>query len=67
MGWFDKLMGRGKAAAGEATDSPQMREEGRHQEAAARAEEHAETHEEMAQEAREHASEERAEQDRMNP
>ncbi len=38
MSWLDKLLGRGKRAAGEAMDSPAMREEGRHQEAAGRAE-----------------------------
>ncbi len=64
MGWLDKLMGRGKRAAGEAMDSPAMRDEGRHQEAAGRATEQAESHEEMAQEARETAAEERTEQER---
>jgi uncharacterized protein YjbJ (UPF0337 family) len=65
MGWLDKLLGRGKATAGEAMDSPSMREEGRSQETAARAEERAETHEEMAQEERERAATERADEDRL--
>jgi uncharacterized protein YjbJ (UPF0337 family) len=64
MSWLDKLLGRGKRAAGEATDSPAMREEGRHQEAAARAEDTAQRHEELAQEAREREAQERAESDR---
>jgi uncharacterized protein YjbJ (UPF0337 family) len=67
MGWLDRLMGRGKRAAGEATDSPSLREEGRHQESAGRAAEQAESHEDMALEAGERAAEERAEQDRINP
>jgi uncharacterized protein YjbJ (UPF0337 family) len=64
MSWLDKLLGRGKRAAGEATDSPSMREEGRHQEAAARAEDTAQRHEELAQEAREREAQERTESDR---
>lgn len=67
MGWLDKLMGRGKAAAGEATDSPAMREEGRHQEAAGHAEDRAGTHEDRAQEERERAARESAESERLNP
>ena len=65
MSWLDKIMGRGKRTAGEAMDSPSMREEGRHQEAADKAEEKAETHEDLAQEAREAEAAERAEQDRI--
>jgi uncharacterized protein YjbJ (UPF0337 family) len=67
MGWLDKILGRGKRAAGEATDSPRLREEGRHQEAAGQATERAAEHEERAREERERAVEERAEQDRLNP
>jgi uncharacterized protein YjbJ (UPF0337 family) len=67
MGWLDKIMGRGKRAAGEATDSPRMREEGRHQEAAGEASERAREAEDQAQEARDRAAEERAEQDRLSP
>jgi uncharacterized protein YjbJ (UPF0337 family) len=65
MSWLDKIMGRGKRTAGEAMDSPAMREEGRHQEAAGKAEDRAERHEGKAQEAREAEAAERAEQDRI--
>jgi hypothetical protein len=67
MSWLDKLLGRGKRAAGEAMDSPVMREEGRHQEAAGRAEETAAQHEELAQEAREREAQERARSDPDRP
>jgi uncharacterized protein YjbJ (UPF0337 family) len=67
MSWLDKLLGRGKRAAGEATDSPALREEGRHQEAAGRAEDTAERHEDLAQDAREREAAERAESDRPAP
>ena len=67
MGWLDKMLGRGKRAAGEAMDSPSMREEGRHQEAAGRAEETADRHSDLAQEAREREAQERAEADRPTP
>lgn len=64
MSWLDKLLGRGKRTAGEAMDSPAMREEGRHQEAAGRAEDTANQHEELAQEAREREARERADSER---
>ena len=67
MGWLDKLLGRGKQAAGDVTGSPAMREEGIHQEAAGAAADRAESHEEMAQAERERAAGERADQERMNP
>jgi uncharacterized protein YjbJ (UPF0337 family) len=67
MSWLDKLLGRGKRAAGEAMDSPAMREEGRHQEAAGRAEETAAQHEELAQDAREREARERAQSDPDRP
>ena len=67
MGWLDKLMGRGKRTAGEAMDSPTLREEGRHQEAAGHAIDRADSLEERAQEARDQAAGERAEQDRLSP
>ena len=63
MGWLDKIMGRGKRAAGEATDSPAMREEGRHQEAAGAAEDRDSQHEEIAQEERKREASERAQSD----
>ena len=64
MGWLAKLIGRGKRAAGEALDKPTLREEGRHQEEAARAPERAEDYEEKAAEERERAAREKAEQER---
>jgi uncharacterized protein YjbJ (UPF0337 family) len=67
MSWLDKLLGRGKRAAGEAMDSSALRDEGRHQEAAARAEGTAERHEELAQDAREREARERAESDNPAP
>jgi uncharacterized protein YjbJ (UPF0337 family) len=65
MGWLDKLLGRTKRTAGEAAGRPEMREEGRAREAAARAEDRAGEHEELAQEQRERAAEERAREDQM--
>ena len=66
MGLIDKLLGRGKRAAGEAMNSPGLREEGRHQETAGHAADAATGHEEQAQEMRERAAEERTEQERSN-
>jgi uncharacterized protein YjbJ (UPF0337 family) len=57
MGFLDRLMGRGKKAAGDVTGDESMRSEGAHQEAKADAEERAEAAEETAQEARETAAE----------
>jgi uncharacterized protein YjbJ (UPF0337 family) len=67
MGWLDKLMGRSKQTVGTATDSPAMREEGRHQEAAGEAEARASAAEDRAQAERERAAKESAEADRLNP
>ena len=67
MGWLDKLMGRGKQAAGKVTDSPGMRDEGRHQEAAGQAGDRADAAEDRAQVERERAARESAEADRPNP
>ncbi len=67
MGWLDKIMGRGKRAAGEASGSPSLREEGRHQESAGMATDRASEFEDQAQEERERAAEERAAQERLNP
>jgi uncharacterized protein YjbJ (UPF0337 family) len=61
MSFLDKLLGRGKQAAGDLKDDPGMRREGMHQEAEGVAESRAERAEDMAQEAREDASEHRAE------
>ena len=57
MGFLDRLMGRGKKAAGDVTGDESMRSEGAHQEAKADAEERADAAEEVAQEARESAAE----------
>ncbi|HEX6679119.1 MAG TPA: hypothetical protein VF063_00595 [Gaiellaceae bacterium] len=63
MGFLDKLLGRGKKAAGDVTGDSSLRTEGVHQEQAAQAEERAETYEERAQEERTEAAEHKAEQD----
>jgi uncharacterized protein YjbJ (UPF0337 family) len=67
MGFLDKLLGRGKAAAGEAAGDTRMREEGRHQQAAGAASERADAAEESAQAERERAAEHKADQERLNP
>jgi uncharacterized protein YjbJ (UPF0337 family) len=64
MGFLDKLLGRGKQAAGDVTGDASLRSEGLHQEQAGVAEERADTHEEAAQEARTEAAEQKAEQDK---
>jgi uncharacterized protein YjbJ (UPF0337 family) len=61
MGFLDKLLGRGKKAAGDVMDDSSMRREGMHQEREGMAEERADMHEEDAQAAREQAAEHRAE------
>jgi uncharacterized protein YjbJ (UPF0337 family) len=63
MGWLDKLMGRGKKAAGDVVEDPGMRDEGAHQEAAGAADDRASMHEEIAQEERQREATERAESD----
>ena len=63
MGWLDKLLGRGKKAAGDLTGDASMRREGMHQEQEAMAEERAEAHEEQAMEERSEAAEHRTEHD----
>jgi len=63
VGLLDKLMGRGKKAAGDLTGDASMRREGMHQEQQGMAEERADAHEEMAAEERAEAAEHRAEQD----
>jgi uncharacterized protein YjbJ (UPF0337 family) len=63
MGFLDKLLGRGKQAAGDVKNDPEMRREGMHQEAEGMAESRAEQAEDMAQEARDDAAEHRAERD----
>jgi len=61
MGFLDKLLGRGKQAAGDATGDTSMRREGMHQEQQAMAEDRAASAEEMAQSERERAAEHEAE------
>ena len=63
MGFLDKILGRGKQAAGDMADSPEMKREGMHQEQEGKAEDRASMHEEHAQEAREDAAEHRVERD----
>jgi uncharacterized protein YjbJ (UPF0337 family) len=60
MSWLDKLMGRGKKAAGDMTGDSSMRREGMHQEQAGMASERADSAEQMAQEERERAAEHEA-------
>jgi uncharacterized protein YjbJ (UPF0337 family) len=49
MGLLDKLLGRGKQAAGDVTGDASLRREGVHQEAKGEAEDRAATHEDLAQ------------------
>jgi uncharacterized protein YjbJ (UPF0337 family) len=60
MSWLDKLLGRGKKAAGDMTGDSSMKREGMHQEQSAMATERAESAEEMAQAERERAAEHEA-------
>jgi uncharacterized protein YjbJ (UPF0337 family) len=57
MGFLDRLMGRGKKAAGDLANASSLRREGMHQEQKARAEERAESAEAVAQRERERAAE----------
>ena len=63
MGLLDRLLGRGKKAAGDVVDDPDLRREGLHQEQAGNAEDRAEQHEARAREERERAAEHRVRQD----
>jgi uncharacterized protein YjbJ (UPF0337 family) len=63
MGLLDKLLGRGKKAAGDMTDDASLRHEGMHQEQEGMAEDRAADAEGHAQEAREEAAEHRAERE----
>jgi uncharacterized protein YjbJ (UPF0337 family) len=63
MSFLDKLLGRGKQAAGDMAGSADMKREGMHQEKEGMAEDRASMHEEHAQEAREDAAEHRVERD----
>ena len=61
MSWLDKLLGRTKQAAGDATGDSSMKTEGMHQEQEGMASERAESAEDMAQKERERAAEHHAE------
>ena len=63
MGLLDRLLGRGKKAAGDLMGDASLRREGAHQEREGLAEDRAAQHEEMAQESRERAAEERAQRE----
>jgi uncharacterized protein YjbJ (UPF0337 family) len=63
MGLLDKLLGRGKKAAGDLTGDSSLRREGMHQEREGLADDRAAQHEEMAQENREQAARERADRE----
>ena len=61
MGFLDKLLGRGKKAAGDMMNKPEMRREGMHQEMEGEAESRAESAEDRAAMERERAAEHRIE------
>ena len=63
MGLLDKLLGRGKKAAGDLAGDASLRREGTHQEREGAAEDRAASAEEMAQEERERAAEHRAQRE----
>ena len=63
MGLLDKLLGRGKQAAGDLTGDSSLRKEGVHQERAGNAADRADRHEELASEARQAEAVERSAQD----
>ncbi len=63
MGFLDKLLGRGKQAAGDMAGDASLRNEGKHQEKEGMAEDRAASAEDHAQEAREDAAEHRAERE----
>jgi uncharacterized protein YjbJ (UPF0337 family) len=63
MGFMDKLLGRGKKAAGDLTGDSSMRSEGTHQEQQGMAEDRADSAEQMAQAERERAAEHKADRE----
>ncbi len=63
MGFLDKLLGRGKKAAGDVTGDASMRSEGMHQEQEGMAEDRADAAEDSAQEARQEAAEHHAQRE----
>jgi len=60
---MDKLLGRGKKAAGDVTGDSALKREGMHQEQAGRADDRAEKHEELAAEERQRAAEHKVDSD----
>jgi uncharacterized protein YjbJ (UPF0337 family) len=63
MGLLDKILGRGKKAAGDVTGDSSLRREGAAQEREAAAEDRAATHDELAAEQRQQAAEARVERE----
>ena len=63
MSFLDKLLGRGKKAAGDVAGDASLQKEGHHQEQEGMAEDRAAAAEDNAQEARVEAAEHRAERD----
>jgi uncharacterized protein YjbJ (UPF0337 family) len=63
MGLLDKILGRGKQAAGDVMGDSSMRRDGAAQEREANAQERAEQHEELAAEQRQQAAEARVQRE----
>jgi len=63
VSFLDKLLGRGKKAAGDVAGDESLRKEGVHQEQEGMAEDRADAAEDRAQAAREDAAEHRAQRD----
>jgi uncharacterized protein YjbJ (UPF0337 family) len=63
MGLMDKILGRGKKAAGDMAGDSSLRQDGMHQEKEGMAEDRAASAEDHAHEAREEAAEHRAERE----
>jgi uncharacterized protein YjbJ (UPF0337 family) len=61
MGLLDRLLGRGKKAAGDLVNDRELRREGAHQEREGAAEDRAEAFEEQARKERDRAAEHRVE------
>jgi uncharacterized protein YjbJ (UPF0337 family) len=63
VSFWDKLLGRGKKAAGDVTGDSSLQTEGMHQEKEAEAEDRASEAEDRAQEARQEAAEHHSQRD----
>ena len=63
MGWLDRILGRGKKAAGDVMGDASLQREGGHQEAEGDAEQNAARAEQLAREERERAAEHRVERE----